>query len=308
MLRFAVRRLAAFPFLVWLTNFLAFAYAHLVTPNLAFLNPYSYGSATIPPLLPAYLEYLGRLARLEFGVMPNNEPFWSAFSRAGIASLGLLGLALFFSVVLGLVLGLRAVRLNPPRVSPWLTAIATIGLASPAFYIGILFIAVSIIYLIWGPGREPLFPFQGFGWDAHLVLPTLALMVQPTVKVAQVTAGLMVGELGKQYVVAARSFGHPLRSIRGRLVLRNVLAPVALTIAGSLRFLSAELIIIERLFNWPGLGRMFSHMIVVSSRPDYFFSPDIFAMTLTILAAFFLLADLIASLVVRAFDPRVEAA
>jgi peptide/nickel transport system permease protein len=308
MLKFALRRLVVLPLIIWFTNFLAFAYAHLVTPNLALLNPYSFGSVTFPPLLPAYLAYLQRLARLDFGVMPNNEPFWSAFNRAGVASFGLLGLALFFSVIVGLLLGLRAVRLNPPRVSSWLTILASVGLASPAFYIGVLLIAFSVIYVIWGPGSEPLFPFQGFGWDAHLVLPVLALMVQPTVKVAQITAGSMVGELGKQYVVAARSFGHPLSSIRGRLVLRNVLAPVTLTIAGSLRLLAAEIIMIERLFNWPGLGRMFSHMIVASSQADYYFSADIFAMTLTLLAIFFLLADLTASLIVRGFDPRVEAA
>ncbi len=308
MVKFALRRLAVLPLIIWLTNFLAFAYAHLVTPNLALLNPYSFGSVTIPPLLPAYLAYLQRLARLDFGVMPNNEPFWSALNRAGLASLGLLGLALFFSVIVGLFFGLRAVRLDPPRISSWLTVLASVGLASPAFYIGVLLIAFSVVYVIWGPGSEPLLPFQGFGWDAHLVLPVLALMVQPTVKVAQITAGSMVGEMSKQYVVAARSFGHSLKSIRGRLVLRNVLVPVTLTIAGSLRMMAAEIIIIERLFNWPGLGRLFSHMIVASNHTDFYFSTDIFAMTLTLLAVFFLLADTVASLIVRGFDPRLETA
>jgi len=181
----------------------------------------------------------------------------------------------------------------------------TVGLASPSFYIGILFISFSVLYLISGLGRQPLLPFQGYGWDAHLVLPVLALMAQPTVKVAQVTAGLLVGELGKQYVIAARSFGLSLPTIKRRHAFRNIIVSVVLTIAGSLRLLIAELIIIERLFSWPGLGRVISTTLVVTSHSENYLLPSLFSALVTIVVALILATDFLAAIAIRAYDPRL---
>ncbi|HEX6304924.1 MAG TPA: PQQ-binding-like beta-propeller repeat protein [Anaerolineales bacterium] len=120
----------------------------------------------------------------------------------------MLGLTLILSVILGLVIGFGAVRNDPPGSARWLTLVSTVGLAMPSFYIGSLFVMGSVFYLLWrGPGTDPLLPLDGFGWDAHLVFPTLALMARPTVQVAQVTAGLLSGELNKQYWEFAEETG-----------------------------------------------------------------------------------------------------
>jgi peptide/nickel transport system permease protein len=207
-------------------------------------------------------------------------------------------------VLIGLPMGLNAVRSSPPRVANWLTAVVTVGLASPSYYIGILLIAASVMYVIWGPTSEPLFPFQGFGWDAHLVLPTLALMFLPTVKIAQISSGMLVEEMGKQYIVAARSFGHPMKAIRNRLAFRNIIAAVVITVAASLRLMVAELIIIERLFGLPGLGRLLSSTVILTHEGDTFLLPPLLAAILTVLAAFFMLTDIVSGVLVRKFDPR----
>ena len=308
MVRFILRRLMIIPFVLLLANFGGFAYAYYVGPLQAIRNPFSFGLIQLPPFLPMYGAYFQRVLQLDFGIAPNNEPVASLIARTSAASAGLLIFSLALSILVGLLLGFRAVRSDPPQISPWLTILTTVGLASPSFYIGILFITLSIIFLIQGPARQPLLPFQGYGWDAHLVLPTLALMLRPTVQIAQVTSGLLVGELGKQYVTAARSFGHSMRSIRRRFAFRNIAAPVVLTIAGSLRLLVAELIIIERLFSWPGFGRLLSTTLVVTSHSDNFLHPPMVAALLTILAAIFLAADLIASILVRIIDPRYQTA
>lgn len=308
MARFVIRRLAIFPFVLLLANFLGFAYAYYLGPIQAARNPYGVIGGKLEPILPQYIEYLKSALQLNFGSMPQGEPIATMLVRTGLISLGLLSLALIGSIVVGVPLGLNAVRSTPPKVSPWLTAIVTVGLASPSYYIGILLIAVSVLYVIWGPGADPIFPFQGYGWDMHLVLPTLALMFLPTVKIAQITSGMLVEEMGKQYVVAARSFGHPLKSIRNRIAFRNILAAVVITIAASLRLMVAELIIIERLFGWPGFGRLLASTVVLTSPGDNFLLPPLVAAILTVLAAFFLLTDLIAGVLVRIFDPRqVEA-
>jgi len=308
MTRFILKRLALFPVVIILANFLGFAYAYYIGPLTALDNPYSSsgGGVHVIRLLPAYMAYLRAVFSGNLGEMPNAELISTVVTKSALNSLALLGLALVFSVIFGLLAGLVAVRPRPPRVAGWLTFITTMGLAAPSFYIGILLISLSVMYVIWGPTSNPLVPFQGFGWDAHLVLPVLALMVQPAVKIAQVTANLLVEEMGKQYVVAAISMGHTLSSIRRHFALRNIMAPVVLIIAGSLRFMVAELIIIERLFDWPGFGRLFSTTIVLTSHSENYLLIPLMAAMMTMLAVIYYLADTVASILARVYDPRLE--
>jgi ABC-type dipeptide/oligopeptide/nickel transport system permease component len=304
MSRYILRRLAFIPLALIGANFLGYAYAFYVGPVQSARNPYSYGGVSIPPLIPEYLNYLSNLLRFDLGAMPHGEAIWGVLLRAGAASLWLLGVALVASLFLGLFLGFNAVRTSPSRISIWLTGLVTIGLAAPSYYIGMILIALSVVYVIWGPGTGPLLPFQGYGLDLHLILPIIALMVLPTVKIAQITAGMLVGELDKQYVVAAKSFGHTQETIRGRLAFRNIIAPVTITVAAALRLMVAELIIVERLFDWPGIGRLFSSTLVLTTRSDNFLFPPLVAALLTMLALLFLLVDFISGILVRHFDPR----
>lgn len=312
MTRFILRRLAIIPIVLLVANFLGYAYAHLVLPIRASRIPYLAALPSSEPLLPAYAAYLQGGLRLEFGMLPGEkETIATAISSASSASLGLLALALALSVVAGLVLGLRAVRLEPRRISRWLTLLSTAGLAMPSFYIGSLLIAAMFSYVLEHSIGAPL-PMQGFGWDRHLVLPTLALMARPTVQIAQMTAGLLEGELGKRYIATARSVGHPWRVIRRRHALRNILAPVILMIAGSGRLLMGELILVEWLFKWPGLGMLFAQALVpeqssAAQGSPLFLNPPVVATVLTAFAVLFLATDLIAAVFVRAVDPRLRA-
>ena len=251
MLRFVIQRLLIMPLALLLANFLGFAYAYYIGPVQVARNPYAFRGFQVPPLIPEYFSYLKQVFGFDFGSMPNGEPIIEVVLTAFAASSWLIVLALLFSIVFGLLLGFSSVRLSPIKVSSWLTGIVTIGLASPSYFIGVILIALFIAYVIWGPGSgvTPLVSFQGYGIDTHLVLPTLTLMVLPIVKIAQITSGMLVGEMGKQYVVAALSFGHQMRKIRSRLAFRNILAAVVITIAASLRLMIAKLIIVERLFD-----------------------------------------------------------
>jgi ABC-type dipeptide/oligopeptide/nickel transport system permease component len=318
--KFIVQRLLIIPLLLLLVNFLGYAYAHYARPIRAARTPYVQ-SEEAGPLIPAYLDYLQTLINLDFGMelaMPDNSrtntpvTLGDTLKQATIASLGLLVISLSISVIVGLYLGFKATRNDPPDISHWLTVSSTIGLAMPSFYIGSLLIIGLIFYIIWrGPDSELLLPLSGFGWDVHLILPVLALMARPTFQLAQVTAGVLSAELGKQYVIAGRSLGHTWRSIRLHYALRNVVAPVILTIAGLQRFLVGELIMIEWLFRWPGLGRILGWTLVpaqlTSSRGSpLFLNPPVMATVLTLIAALFLLTDFFAAVSVRYLDPRLR--
>jgi peptide/nickel transport system permease protein len=316
--RFLARRLALIPVALVLVNFLGFTYAHVAQRFHAAQNPWGTGVEKLPPILPLYAQYLEGVLRLDFGMMPVgvSTSVAEAVLAASGASLGLLALAFAFSLVVGLLVGLRAVHVEPARVSRWLMPLSTIGLATPSFYIGTLFIVASVYYVMsQGPEAKAPLPLQGFGWDAHLVLPTLVLMLRPTVQIAQVTASLLSGEMSQQYVVAARSRGNSWARIQRRHALRNVLAPVVLTIAGSLRWLVGELILVEWLFGWPGLGRLLALALTppnvaspgaLSGHTVYFLHPELVAALLAVFALWFVIIDTAASTLVRLADPRLR--
>lgn len=315
MLPFMLRRLALIPVALLLVNCLGFSYAFLAQGTRAARDPY-HAAEEAAPLFPAYTAYVRDALRLDFGVLPyasGQDTVVAAVARSGMASLGLIVIAGVISIVAGMALGLRSVRAEPPRAALWLTTLTTTGLAMPSFFAGSLLLAAAVAFLIWGPNIPLPIPLGGYGWDAHLVLPVLVLLVRPTAQIAQVTSGLLVDELGKQYVVAARSAGHSWRSIFRRYALRNILPPVFVTIGGSLRLLVGELILVEWLFSWPGLGRLVAQTLVPAQLTSaaeslQFLNPPLLAAALSVIAAFFLLVDFMASTFAAAIDPRLRTA
>jgi peptide/nickel transport system permease protein len=316
LIRFILRRLAVIPIALLLVHFLGFGYAHLARPLRAARNPFFASLADPEPLLPTYKNYLQNALHLDFATIPTSpgvdEPLFTAIGRASVASLGLMAIALVLSTLIGLLLGLLSVRPAPPRIARWLTILSTIGLAMPSFYIGSLLVWALISYLLRGGfGTQLPLPIRGFGWDKHLVLPTLALMARPTAQIAQVTAELLREELEKQYVVAARSVGFTWRVILRRNALHNIVASVILSIAGSVRLLVSELIVVEWLFVWPGLGRLLASTLIPAStstptQAPLFLNPSAVAAVLMVFAGLFLTTDFIAAFLVRVADPRLR--
>jgi peptide/nickel transport system permease protein len=313
MIKFILRRLIIIPIALILIHFLAFSYAYIARPIRAARTPYV-AQTESAPLWPSYKEHIQNIINGELGNMPGGQgEFSEAIKRTTIASLGLLSVAIILSIVFGLAFGLMAVRSEPPGTARWMTFFSTIGLATPSFYLGSLFILGIVFYVLWkGPGTETPLPVKGFGWDTHLVLPVLALMILPMVQIAQVTSEVLTGELGKQYIVAARSFGHTWRGIRWRHAMRNIMAAVILAIAGSFRIMVGELIVVEWLFNWPGLGNLLASTLVPGTLSSnlgatpLFLDPPVVAAVITIIAALFLFLDLFVSVLVRIVDPRLR--
>jgi len=322
MLRSLTLRLLIIPPALLLVHFIGFAYAHLVRPLRIAANPFLAGSREQVPLWSAYREYLAGVLEGGLGAMPEAHftlppTIGDAIVQTALASLGLLGLSLLISTVLGVGLGVVAARTQPPAIRRWLTAVSTAGLAMPTFFLGALFFSGWFLYAkLTPPGTALPIPLLGFGWDAHLVMPVLVLAIRPTVQLAQLTAGMLVEEFERQYVVAARSLGHTWRQIRLKDAFRNVYAPIILTVAGSLRLLVGELLVVEWLFDWPGIGRLLAETLIPSGQAfnqgggstesSLFLAPAVVAAVLVVFAALFMLTDLVVSLLAQASDPRLR--
>ena len=321
MLRFILRRLALLPPALIFVHFFGYAYALLGRWFQTTLNPFFAGSRTPPPLLPEYAAYWQGMLKLDFGKMPGGsvETVPAAILRTSAASLGLLAIAFALSLVIGLLLGLSAVRTNPPGVAPWLVPVSSVSLSMPSFYIGAVVLTLAIYYLLFlAPrGAQLPFPLRGFGWDIHLLLPAMVLTLRPAMQIAQITASVLADEMHKQYVVAGRSLGHTWRRVRWRTALKNALTPIILAIGSAFRLLVVELILVEWLFGWPGLGSLLARTLfrpqVASvfsasvSVPAAYLYPPVVAAILAVFAALFLAGEMITSTLVRMIDPRLRA-
>lgn len=320
MTRFILRRLALLPIALLVINFIAFSYAHLAQRVQLSQNPFGSQVDATTALLPLYRAYLGNALTGDWGAMPlvgsQADLVRDVVLAAAGASLTLLAVAFVLSLTIGLLLGLIAVRSHPPGLKPWLPPLASMGLAAPSFFVGAVGIAVVLaLYLRSGEGARLLLPLSGFGLDLHLLLPVLALTIRPAMQIAQNTASVLVDELGKQHVVTARSLGISLRTIRRKHALRNVLPAVILAVAASLRLMIGELILVEWLFGWPGLGKLLASALLppnVASAAGLagalrnFLHPELVAATLTTFGLLFLLTDTVSAIAAYAVDPRLR--
>ncbi|MBN8654473.1 MAG: ABC transporter permease [Anaerolineae bacterium] len=318
MYAFIARRLVGVVILLAGVNFVSFAYAHYGRYAQLENNPIFARQEEIVPVFPIYLEYINAFLKGEPPPLPTAAGLTVAdlVEEASDASFGLLSIALSLSLALGLFLGMSAAKTSPPHISRWLIPLSTVSLAMPGFYVGAVLITISVAYLFLSPstnGDLP-FPLGGFGWDRHLVFPVIALAFRPTLQIAQMTASLLTEEFNKTYVTVARALGHSWRLVKVKTALRNIYVPLLQVIASSVSLMVGELILVEWLFNWPGLGRQ----LALSIRPpatvtiasgvlpsSYLHAPTV-ATVVTILGAILILSNTLAAILTYASDPRLR--
>lgn len=262
-----------------------------------------------PSFWSEYGAYLERVARGDFGTF-QTRPLTALLAAPLRSSLILLLLALLLTMTLGPLLGFATISRRTSRVGRLGTAILTIGASFPSY----LFATAAITLLIilsrrLGMPLRNYIPWQGYGLDAHLILPTLALAVRPIFYIARITSGLLEHELQQDYVRIARGKGLPRKLILRRHALPNIASPVFVSTGQAIRLLVSQLIIVEAIFNWPGIGRLF--LLTIGIRTDggdanpFFAQPEIIAALTLIFTLLLLSVDTLASLLAHRADPRL---
>lgn len=173
--------------------------------------------------------------------------FGAALNSAFIVVLAA-GLAVIVGIPLGFWLAIHA----PRSFSRVLRSVMSLGLAFPAFFIAFL-LQIGAVELTKSAGR-PLIPVFGFGLDAHLVIPVLALSIAPLAYVARLVALGAEDLEARDFVRTARAKGiTELRVVYGHIV-PNMVGALSEAALGGVRSVLAALVIVEYLVSWPGLG------------------------------------------------------
>ncbi len=225
-------------------------------------------------------------------------------------SLRLAAVAMLFAVPLALFLGIIA-GLNADK---WLDNTISVGSLSvvglPEFVTGLVLIQLFAFtindWLEDAFGIRPFLANSSIPPDASfaeafpsLILPALTATLVLLAYIARLTRAGVVEELKRPYVRTATLKGLPRRTVVGKHVLRNALLPTITIIAISIGWLISGLIVIENVFNYPGLGRM---MIFAIDRRDL---PLMQALTLVTVLVF-ALANLGADLLNAWLNPRIR--
>jgi peptide/nickel transport system permease protein len=206
------------------------------------------------PVLAQYGSWLGRAIRGNLGTSwTTHSPVTQTLLAAAPITLSLAVLVMIVIVPLGVMLG-TAAALSRGTLDRLLQGSAGFAIALPNFWIGtglVLLLAVDL----------RVFPATGYTglsdpaqWLRSLVLPVAALAVGPMMGLALQVRGAMIDVLSKDYIRSLRAAGLPPRSVLFRHALRNAMPPVITTIGFQLLGLLAGAVVIEQLFNLPGIG------------------------------------------------------
>jgi peptide/nickel transport system permease protein len=210
------------------------------------------------PLAVQYWNWLRALVRGDFGRSITYEvPISTLIASRLQVTIPLAILAIFFAVIFSIPLGIyAAIHRNRPG-DYGVMVFSQIGLAIPAFWAGILFILFFAVHLQWfSAGGVKSWTETPLGALKSLILPALSLGLIRAAVLARLTRSCMLEALGEDYIRTARSKGLAETMVVYKHALRNALIPVVTIVGLQMGELLAGAIVIENVFNLPGLGRL----------------------------------------------------
>jgi len=312
--KFLAQRFAAAFVTLFIVSTLIFLIIHLLPgdPVLILLGEQAVSSPEVvakvrhqlrldQPLHVQYLGWLRGLVRLDFGVsLQNAVPVAQEIRTRTPRSLELIAASLLIAAAIGIPLGVVGAR-APASPLGWLaTLLAMLGLSTPVFVSGVVFVVVFSLKLGLVPSSGYVPPGEDLaGHLLYAVLPAATLGFGFMGVVVRMTRASLLDVLGKPYVRTARAKGLPERGVVYRHALSNALVPVVTVLGVRAANLLGGMVIVESLFNWPGL----SSLLVRSAYDrDY---PMLQGALFAILTMFILISLLI-DLLHGWIDPRVR--
>lgn len=217
------------------------------------------------------------------------------------ATLELAAVALVISTVLGSTLGVISALKRGSATDNALTVVGMLGVSIPEFFFGLVAILIFGLNLGWLPVGGRSMPGYVTFWDRlpHLVMPSLVLSIMLTAGVMRYARSSMLDALSRDFIKTARSKGLPEWRVNLLHGFRVALTPVIVLIGFRLPVLIGGSVIIEQVFQWPGIGNEFISAVRSQDYPV--------VMTIALLSVLaVLIASLIVDILTALIDPRVR--
>ena len=253
------------------------------------------------PLPVQLVHWYGQLLRGDLGrSIFLRKPVTEAIVDRIEPTLLLTVLATLIAVAIGVPSGVLSARYHNSVTDQTFMVLALVGISVPNFLLGLLFVLCFGVWLGWFPvaGYSPL----EYGWLKtlrSLVMPAFALGLVQSALVARIARSSMLDVLREQFIVAGRAKGLGEGMVVYKHAFRNALIPTVTIIGISFAILLSGAVVVETVFNIPGLGRLIISAVL---RRDY---PVIQGVVLCI-AGVSMLVNLAVDLSYLVIDPRVK--
>ncbi|WP_454908196.1 ABC transporter permease [Variovorax gossypii] len=260
--------------------------------------------------LPVQLAvYLGKVARGDLGYSYFfNLPVTQMIAERVPATLLLVLSSVLLAFFAGTALGVLSSRKPNGWLSQFITVLSLVGFAAPVFWLGIMLVILlaSVFPILPVAGMRSI-DSTGAGGFAdmldvaqHLVLPTLTLSLVYLAQYSRLARSSMLDVLGSDFIRTARAKGLADRVVLYKHALRNALLPVVTVLGLQFGNVLAGAILVETVFNWPGLGRLAFESVL---RRDY---PTILGVLL-FSSVVVVVMNQLTDLCYRFIDPRIKA-
>ena len=253
------------------------------------------------PLWQQFGTWMWGVARLDFGKsMWTGAPIFEEIKLRLALSLQLAIMATMVSIALAIPLGVIAALRQDSWVDYAVRIMSIAGLATPSFWLGIVFILCLLVFFKWLPPMVYT-PFWVNPWLnlQQLIWPALAVGYRQSAVAMRMTRSAMLEVLREDYIRTARAKGLWERLILTRHALKNALLPVVTVCAIEFAFLIGGLVVTEQVFNLNGLGLLFVQAV---AHRDY----TLVQALVMLVSAVFIVANFAMDVAYAWLDPRIR--
>jgi peptide/nickel transport system permease protein len=246
------------------------------------------------PLLTQYLKLWAGAIHGDFGIS-----YWQHLPATGLVlerlphTLVLAGAAMVIAMAGALPIGIMAAVRSGSIWDRLAVTLSLVGVSVPAFWLGELLIIVFAVNLPW-------LPTNGFGGPEFYVLPTITLAALPLGRLTQIVRTSMLDQLGQQYMLVGRANGLSERRLIYQHALKNAAIPIVTLTGWELgRLLAGFTVLVEFVFNWPGVGLLALQAIQHRDLP-------LIEADVTIVALLVVTLNLLLDIAYAGLDPRIK--
>jgi peptide/nickel transport system permease protein len=245
------------------------------------------------PFLMQYTDFLRGAVVGDFGLsFMGGTPVARLIGDALPATLALAFVSLLLSVLVSVPLGIQAAVKKGKGVDQFIRIISLVGLSFPNFWLAIMLVLLLSITF-------PILPPSGWDGPSSLVMPALTMAIILSATNVRLVRTAMLETLSAQYIMVARSKGLKDRVVLYKHALRNCAIPLITYIGLQFGNLIGGLVVVEKVFNWPGLGTLAFDAIAGRDYP-------VLQGTVTVLSVIIVAVNLLVDIAYGVVDPRIR--
>ncbi|EDX4799480.1 glutathione ABC transporter permease GsiC [Salmonella enterica subsp. enterica serovar Paratyphi A] len=245
------------------------------------------------PLHVQFWRYITHVLQGDFGTsMVSRRPVSEEIASRFLPTLWLTITSMIWAVLFGMAIGIAAAVWRnrwPDRLG---MTLAVTGISFPAFALGMLLMQIFSVDLGW-------LPTVGADSWQHYILPSLTLGAAVASVMARFTRSSFVDVLSEDYMRTARAKGVSETWVVLKHGLRNAMIPVVTMMGLQFGFLLGESIVVEKVFNWPGLGRLLVDSVDMRDYPVIQAEVLLFSLE-------FILINLVVDVLYAAINPAIR--